>query len=793
MIEGIGRLSQTFSGRRGRIVTALGVIALAFLGIRIGSDRNPFDASYSTVLYDRDGTLLGATISEDQQWRFPFSQTIPARYEACVLAFEDQYFYYHPGFNPVSIIRSLVYNVRHGKKRGGSTLTQQLIRLSRENPNRTYGEKIIELLYAIKIELTHSKQDILNLYAAHAPFGGNVVGIDAASWRYFGRDASQLSWAEYALLAVLPNSPSLLFPGKNHPLLLRKRNLLLKRLLDQGTISQSTYDLSLLEPLPKRPKPLPQIAPHLLQTVIGEGKAGQHIVTSIRTDWQRQLNRTLTRHHHRLQQNSIDNLAALIIDIRTGEAQAYVGNIPHSKRSPHVDIIHANRSTGSTLKPFLYAAMLESGDLLPQQLVPDIPMFFDGFTPQNFDRDFRGMIPANVALVRSLNLPSVSMLRRYTYPKFHLKLKELGMYSLTHDANHYGLSIILGGAETSLWEITSMYASMARALRTSEKVRGYPLRYNSRDYRPNQYTLSPPPEPDWSTVTPISPAAIWTTFETMKGLASPWTHQGWANFASNPNLAWKTGTSFGFKDAWAIGVTSKHVVGVWVGNADGEGRADLTGVKAAAPVLFDIVDGLPQSKWFAKPQLEMQTIEICTRSGMRKTRFCPHSKAQDVPKSIKPAAFCTFHKQIAIDKEGTHRVNTLCYPVQKLQTQSVFVLPLVEEWYYRQKHIDYKGMPPWHKDCLSYRETSPLKFIYPKPKSTVYIPKNLDQSLSQMVAKVAHRDRDATLYWHLDNRYLGQTARTHKMPIYIGKGQHTLRVIDAHGKSSTIVFKALNP
>jgi len=341
-----------------------------------------FNLPTATVVESGDGQLLGARIADDGQWRFPQVDSVPFKFKTCLLQFEDAYFYKHPGFNPVSMTKAVGANIKAGKAvRGGSTITQQVIRLSRKGQRRSYWEKVIELVLATRLELRSSKEDILRLYASHAPFGGNVVGLDVAAWRFFGLQAHQLSWAESATLAVLPNAPSLIYPGKNQKKLLNKRNRLLQKLMANGILDSTTYELSLLERLPQEPYALPQIAPHLVQ-YLAQRQKGERITSTIDKTLQANVNSIVSRHHQELRQNQVHNAAVLVLDVNTREVLSYVGNTKTSKEhQKDVDMVQANRSTGSTIKPLLYAAMLDAGKLLPDILVPDVPTQIAGYTP----------------------------------------------------------------------------------------------------------------------------------------------------------------------------------------------------------------------------------------------------------------------------------------------------------------------------------------------------------------------------------------------------------------------------
>jgi len=517
-----------------------------------------FNDPTATVITSQKNDLLGAMIANDGQWRFPQNDSVPEKFKTCIIHFEDAYFYEHPGFNPVSIFKALKENINSGTvKRGGSTLTQQVVRLSRKKP-RTYLEKAKEIILATRLELRHSKEEILSLYASNAPFGGNVVGLDAASWRYFNRDSKDLSWAESAALAVLPNAPSLIYPGKNQERLFKKRNRLLKKLLEEEVIDSLTYNLSVVETLPQKPYPLPQIAPHLLQRVARDNY-GKQIKTTIDTKLQEQTNFVVKNHYNMLKQNEIYNISVLVLDVNTRKVLSYIGNSPTDKaHQKDVDIINKPRSTGSILKPFLYAAMLDTGDILPHTLVADVPTEFGSYVPENFNKEFDGAVPASRALARSLNVPSVRMLRSFGLDRFHHYLKELELKDLKYDANHYGLSLVLGGAESNLWDLCKSYAAMSSTLNHFNET--------SSEYFDNEFgeptflaseTIAFGEKTAEKTV--FDAASIYLTFESLKEVNRPSGDENWKFFDNSKQIAWKTGTSFGFRDAWAIGTTKDYV------------------------------------------------------------------------------------------------------------------------------------------------------------------------------------------------------------------------------------------
>ncbi|HCT30800.1 MAG TPA: penicillin-binding protein 1C [Bacteroidales bacterium] len=776
--------------KRKWFIVYLSILLLVFSGFWFSIPSPLFSDPTCTVITDSKGELLDATIAKDGQYRFAEADSIPKKVANCIVTFEDRHFYRHPGINPFSIARAIYQNIKEGRiVSGGSTISMQVIRLMRKGQSRTIPEKIIEVILALRLELTYSKNEILTLYASHAPFGGNVVGIDAASWRYYGRGASNLSWAETAALAVLPNAPSIIFPGKNQQAYLKKRNRLLAKLLAAKEIDELTYQLSIQEPLPGEPIALPQIAPHLLTRAIIDGFTGKTVKTTIDANLQRRVNEIVELYQPRLEANSIHNIAVLVIDTKRGSAIAYIGNTnPESDGNGRsVDIIKSPRSTGSILKPFLYASMLNDGLILPNTLIPDIPTQIGGYTPKNFYPTYDGAVPASRALARSLNVPAVRMLNTYGVAKFHYILNKLGLTTVTRSPNSYGLSLILGGAEANLWDLASVYSSLSRSL---NNFRTYQSRYNKLDFHSAYYVVdTTKKEPIIEDYSLFSASSIYLTFEAMREVARPDEQSGWKYFASSRSIAWKTGTSYGHRDAWAIGLNPNHVVAVWVGNASGEGRPDLTGVSAAAPIMFDVFGLLPASNWFERPIDDMAYIPVCRQSGQRATDICEIVDSVWVPVSGLETPPCLYHRIVHLDEKGLYRVNDLCYDRNKMQHVSWFVLPPAIEWFYKNRYSDYKLLPPYFKGCNPENQIKSMAMLYPRiANAKISIPRNLDGSLSDIVFEAVHRSADATIYWHLDDRYVGTTKTFHKLALQPSAGNHTLTLVDADGETLVTNF-----
>lgn len=777
------------------------VFHLFFIKLLIGTvlhltaPRTLFPEACSTLLYSSDGQLLGARIAPDGQWRFPPADSLPGKFVTCLLTYEDKRFFRHSGVDPVAIVRAMRINLSRGKVvSGGSTITMQLARIARGNRDRTLYEKMVETGYALLLETAFDKHQILNFYASHAPFGGNVVGIETAAWRYFGRSAADLSWAESATLAVLPNSPALIHPGRNRARLKAKRDKLLTALKERGILDETEYGLSLLEPLPEAPVPLPDEAPHLLERLAADAP-GTRITTSVNRMLQRQTQEIVNRYARDYASNHIHNLAALIADAETGEVLAYAGNVTFkadARKGNQVDIITSPRSTGSILKPFLYAAMLHDGQLLPGTLVSDVPLNLNGFSPQNYNKTFYGAVPAHRAIERSLNVPLVRMLSAYNTGRFMSLLKKAGMTTLRFSEEHYGASLILGGAEGTLWDLTSMYASLARTL---AHYRTYNGRYDPTDIHPLTPYPAPPADPVRSVADKrltdkpfLSAASIWFAFEAMSALNRPEEEADWQQFGSMKQVAWKTGTSYGGRDAWAIGTTPRYTVGVWVGNASGEGRPGLTGVGNAAPVLFDLFSLLPGSGWFDMPYDELLPMAICRLSGHKASAICDRVDTLYMPRSADKTEVCPYHRLVHLSADGRFRVNSSCESVGRMIARPWFVLPPSEEYYYRNYHIDYAPLPPVKPGCGEDRGRQ-IELIYPEHNAILYLPKGFSGKREQFVFKAAHARPDAILYWHLDDTYAGETTDHHQISFSASPGKHRLTLIDDQGNRKTISFE----
>jgi penicillin-binding protein 1C len=723
---------------------------------------------YSYALYDSDGTLIGASVAADGQWRFS-PGAVPDKFKKAVITFEDRRFSSHPGIDMLAIGRALTSNIRaHRVVSGGSTITMQTARILEHNKKRTLAQKIKEAFLAVLLEFRYTKQGILELYSANAPFGGNVIGLEAASWRYFNRPPDSLTWAEAATLAVLPNQPSLVYPGANKDILLAKRNKLLNKLFSERYFSQETLDLSLAESLPGKPYQLPELAPHYFAYLKKTAPASHKIHTTLNGALQKNTAAILERWSRQFSNLGINNAAALIINTQTGDILAYCGNTGMDGRNPStssVDLVQSRRSSGSLLKPFLYAAMLDSGLILPDQLVIDIPTRIGSYKPDNNVPVYRGAVPASEALSRSLNIPAVRELREYGISAFLDYLKECGFSTFTRSADDYGLPLILGGGELTLFEATKAYASMMNKACDGE----------------NDF--------------PASAGASYLTLDALQKGIRPDDEVLWESFANAKKIAWKTGTSSGYRDAWAIGTTVEYTVGVWIGNAEGQGSPSLTSITTSAPVMFDLFSILPVTHWPNAPYEDLVMEKTCAASGYCAGPNCAHTKNVLRPSHAPAPKSCPYCKLISLtpDEKYQAAVSDMTgeYAGKMPLMKQYFVLPPAVEYWYTKRSLNYHKVPrriPGHNST----DNGELAIVFPEQGASIVIPVEIDGAPGAMVMQAADRDANTTIYWDIDGQYLGSTTDIHELSATPSPGDHVLTVTDSHGNRRVRTFTILS-
>lgn len=714
---------------------------------------------YSEVVWSDESEILSARVASDGQWRFPPSEFQSPKFETALIEFEDQRFYDHFGLDLVALGRALWKNLSAGKvTSGASTLTMQLARMSarsygRAHP-RTLYYKVKELIQAIQLEWRYSKEELLRFYMDHAPLGGNIVGIHAASWKYFGSSPSELSWAEAATLAVLPNNPSYIHLDSKRELLQQKRDRLLQTLSHKGFINSYKLKLALSEELPQAPLIFRDDAPHYLTNSLR--------THSIRKDLQREVQRLLNRYVQELSASGINNAGALVIDLKTMNPLAYVGNQTYTtQHARYVDMVQAFRSPGSTLKPFLYASGLEEGLILPQTLLPDYATRFGNYRPQNYTQDYYGAVPAWKALSESLNIPAVYLLQMLGVGKFQEDLKGWGFDHLQTLDKYFGLTLALGGAESSLWELVHAYGRLSLSAQAQDSV--------------------------------VSPGVALQVVKTLLRVNKPTEAKIWENLGYNSPLAWKTGTSWGFRDAWAIGVTSRYALGVWVGNADGEGRPGLTGVQKAAPLLFQIAKILPSSPSWPEQIVGEKSSDpshhlmICENSGFQAGPHCPRSLVP-AHASSSHLKICPYHHQVQVNQQG-QRVHSQCHDFMEARDTVIFEMPPKMSQYYKAHHPEALNNLQWSPQCPV--KMKQFSINYPDEGAALILPQKSQKSYGEFILEASHLDSKAQLYWFLNENYLGSTREIHQQTLPLEEGSYRLSVQDQNGEVETRNFEVV--
>ncbi len=615
---------------------------------------------HAQFIYARDGRLLTAFASSDYFWRKPVTlDEISPDLVRCVIACEDRWFYYHPGFNPISLIDAAVANAKAGRVvRGGSTITMQIARMM-EPKSRTVDNKLIEILRSIQLECHYSKNELLEIYFNTAPYGGNIEGVGAASHFYFGKRPDRLTLSEAAILTAIPASPNLYRPDVGDNACRERRDQVLAYLHNCGIITGQEYRMAIGEEIPANRLGRPFDAPHFCQTIAAQYPDRSDIVTTIDPVTQTIAERLAREHIAVLHSRGIHNLSIVVIDNESGELLAQVGSPDFDDARHHGQIngAYALRSPGSALKPFIYALGFESGAITPATRLDDIPVSYRGYSPENYDRTYHGVVPVRDALIQSLNVPAVNLTAQIGLRRYYDLLKAGGLSSLTNEYDYYGLPLVLGSGEVSLMALSNMYASIARG---GVYIPIRPL----RDTSSTQPTRL------------LSEETCYILSTILAELHRPDLPTSWEFTADMPTVAWKTGTSFGRRDAWAIGYNPDFTVGVWAGNFSGEGSPYLVGAEAAAPLMLSLFREIAvndEPKWFKRPS-GVGIRDVCTVSGDLPGKYCRSTRRDLYIKGVSSCAVCPVHRQIMVDHQTGYMLCRACAHGKRIDSV------IVEDW-----------------------------------------------------------------------------------------------------------------
>ncbi|WP_114783090.1 penicillin-binding protein 1C [Botryobacter ruber] len=737
-----------FINRRSRLKYGLLLLLFPFLLFLFLNHRYPLQVSipYSPVITASDGSVINAFLSTDDKWRMQLQpDEINPVLKQAVLLKEDRYFYYHPGVNPVAVVRAAVNNVAEGKTTSGaSTITMQVVRLLYPK-ERTYRNKLIEVFRAFQLEWQYSKDEILQLYLNLVPYGGNIEGVKAAAVLYFHQSPKQLSLAQAVTLTVIPNKPSTLRIGEQNERIVAFRNKWLQYYRAQQAFPAEALADALNEPLEAVRQDAPRVAPHFAYRMQRKYPHLPVIHTTLNRRVQEKVEQLAYNYLQRLRYKNIHNAAVLVLNNETRAVEAYLGSADFSdyEHDGQVDGVRAIRSPGSTLKPFLYATAFDKGLLTPKTIISDVPVDYAGYRPQNYFGNYNGNVTIEQALATSLNVPAVKVLDQLGVRTFVKKLQQAEFRQVNKEANQLGLSLILGGCDVRLEELTVLFASFAN------KGNYAPIRWLQHDSVNIKKQL-------------VSPAAAFMVNQILTQLQRPDLPHNAQNSRHLPKIAWKTGTSYGRKDAWSIGYNKKYTVGVWVGNFSGEGVPELNGTDSATPLLFDIFDAIDYNSsdsWFSAPA-GLANRSVCIESGLPANSFCKDRVLDTFIPGISPVSKCAHLKQVAVSEDEQFAYCTSCQPVTgfKLKWYPNHAPEILT--FFHSERIPYQHIPAHNPACSRIF----LDFAPVITSPTAEMEYLLEQGEHQKLMLHCNPHNEVKqVYWYINDKFLKAGAANEKL------------------------------
>ncbi|OEU65002.1 MAG: penicillin-binding protein 1C [Desulfovibrio sp. S3730MH75] len=762
-----------------KLLTFIGGIALCFVAFFALDFMYPFPEhklhpATATVVYDRDHNPLRIFLPADGARRMhtDISTVSPVLIQS-LIASEDGWFEYHPGINAFSAIRAAISNIRAGRiVSGASTIPMQIARMADPKP-RTLSAKLKESFRAVQLKFHHSNDELLEIYLNMLPYGGNIEGVAAASHFYFGHDPSTLSLAQSALLTTMPRGPATYDPVRHPKQAERGRNLVMEQLEERGVFPSAEVERNKKVPLPTRTRPVPLKAPHFSRMVLGRTGPAPVIETTLDYRLQQIAEERLKNHISLLRNDDIDNGACVIIHIPTREIRALVGSADFFEKGygGAINLAETKRSPGSTLKPFLYALAMDKGLMAPASYLYDIPVDYSGYSPENYDQTWSGQVEMREALARSLNVPAVKTLAQTTVPSFVDLLRKGGLSTLNKNPMEYGLPLALGGCEVKLTELTNLYACLA----DSGKYRPYKI-------RPSDNVIS-------SQL--LSPEASWITLQMLSKVSRPEMNDTWMLTNDMPETGWKTGTSFGHRDAWAIGISGEYAIGVWVGNPDGRPRKGISGAVHAGPLLFDLLRAAsPGGKLPAKPDGPgISEVKVCAHSHQLPGPFCTDRITMQTlsgKTQFKPCEYC---RQIFIDPKSGFRLSGECLDRKKLDKKIIRTLPARLARWRAENSMEVPKLPPLSPDCDLIPAGNAPKIISPASSTPYLLRKGTPLKFQQISLRANAETDSGTLHWFLDGRLINKGEFDQKLFAEIKAGKHKISVTDSLGRTDSVLFE----
>ncbi len=754
-----------------------------WLSLKVAPPPNPYTVRPAGVrVLDREGRLLRGFLSPDQKrrWRLELPE-IGHELKTAVVQHEDRWFYRHGGVNGVAVLRAAWGNLRAGRiTSGASTITMQLARLTEPGP-RNLGSKIHQVWRALQYESLYSKDQIMTMYLNLAPYGGNVEGVGAAAQIYFNKPAAELSWAEACMLAVLPQSPNRHDPVRQPDSARRARDDLAEKLWNVGIIDERIYGEILSSPLPARRWPSPFQAPHFSRWSRLRHPGRATLRTTLDASMQRRAAEIMADRVCRLRPLGITQGAVVILDSRNGEIVTMVGsaNFSDQKSQGQVNGAVAPRSPGSTLKPLVYALAFDRGLTTPDALMEDVPRWFADYSPKNYDGRFRGVVKTGEALRRSLNVPAVVLaaeLEKTEQGGFYEFLKAAGVESLNKPAGHYGLTLVLGGGEVTLLELASLYGLLAR--------QGVWLPV--RDLLPEKNILD-------SGRRLLGAGAAWLTMQELTGVDRPDPELLWQGTSRRFDIPWKTGTSYGHRDAWSVGIAGPWVVAVWLGNFAGEGSPHLTGGEVAAPLLFSLIDGLAlddPGSWQQRPAL-VQQRRVCALSGEVIGDVCGPGVTGFYLPGISPSASCDIHRVVEVDMLSGETVCSRCRKDRLTEQRPVQWWPPQVMSYLVSGGLALPSFPAHNSDCPAFGVGKAPVITSPQGDSEYFLRRGVPLVDQAIVLEASFSAGIRRVWWFADGVLLKAGEPGERVFFIPSTGQHQFTVVDDAGRSESMVIQII--
>jgi penicillin-binding protein 1C len=734
----------------------------------------------ATAVLAAGGEPLRFFLPPDERWRLPVRLgELPEELVRAVVASEDHRFFHHPGVDPLAIVRAALSNLRAGRVvSGGSTIPMQLARLIEPGP-RTLPSKAREALRALQLERRFSKRRLLELYLNLAPYGGNLEGVGAASYFYFGKRPAQLSLGEIALLVALPRSPTAFDPTRHPEAAQAARDGVLDRLAEHGIFPREEVAAARVQPLPAARFGVPFEAPHFARWAAARAPGRARIPTTVDLRLQRVAEQVVAGRAGELRARGITNAAAVVIENRPRALRALVGSLDFSDalHDGQVDGTNARRSPGSALKPFLYALAYDRGLIVPDSYLLDVPTDFAGYVAENYDGTYRGRVTARFALVTSLNAPAVRLLSAVGLGDFLALLRRGGLATLDRPPGQYGLPLVLGGGEVTLLDLTNLYATLA------EGGLARPLRF-----------LADPADTGGAAGDEgerlFSAGAAALVARTLTGLQRPDLPAGGELARGVPAVAWKTGTSFGHRDAWALGFSRRWAVGVWVGNFDGRPVTGISGSADAGPLLFDLFralgDDAPAA--VAAPAVT-DTLEVCADSRELPGPWCPRRLRVAYLPGHTRLPPCSVHRRIFVDAETGDLLTGRCLAGRPHRPRVLAVEPpeLVAWW--RAQGQAVEPLPALAAACGGVPGGAPPRIVSPDGATPYRLRREAPVRFQQIPLLARAGPHSRTLYWYEDGVLVASGPPGGRLFLPPRAGSHRLVLVDDTGRSDSVLFR----